>query len=163
MRDKSPTHQATGGSTFPSSAHTEQEGARAAAGCALPLDPPEHTSGEGPAQVPLTAPPSLSYVKAGEGLELGSHAFLRPLPPCCSMIASPYWARIIGDVSNHRDAEVLVKVVATLFDAEGFPVGVHDDFMVLDAEQKSEFDIKIGVFYENVSTYGLETVETEEF
>jgi hypothetical protein len=107
--------------------------------------------------------PRLSYIKAGDGLELGSHAFLRPLPPCCSQIASPYWARVIGAVSNIGKSEVLVKVMATVFDEEGRALGTHGDFMVLDGGEKGEFDIKIGSFCDNVRAYGLEATEAEDF
>jgi hypothetical protein len=107
--------------------------------------------------------PRLAFIKEGEDLELGDHAFLRPLPPCCAQIASPYWARVIGSVSNKRDCEALVKVLATLFDEAGAALGTHGDFMVLDGGEKSEFDIKITSFYDNVRTYGLEVVETDGF
>lgn len=105
-------------------------------------------------------PPRLSYVTSGEGLELGNHAFLRPLPPCCAQIASPYWARIIGAVSNTGGREVLVKVIATLFDEEGTALGAHFDFMALDGGEKSEFDIKITSFYDHAYAYGLEVTES---
>ncbi len=108
----------------------------------------------------LTQPPSLAYTKSDDGIELGDHAFLRPLPPCCAKIASPYWARIIGTVVNTRSDETFVTINATFFDVHGNPVGLHNDFMVLDPGQKGEFDIRISVFYENVSTYGLEAAES---
>ena len=110
-----------------------------------------------------SAPPQLSCVRTEGDLELGSHAFLRPLPPCCAQIASPYWARVIGAVSNKGTREVPVKVVATLFDEGGRVLGTHSDFMLLDGGERSEFDIKITSFYDNVRTYSLEVVETEDF
>jgi hypothetical protein len=106
-------------------------------------------------------PPRLSFVAAGEDLELGSHAFLRPLPACCAQIASPYWARVIGAISNKGTDEVLARVVVTLFDEEGRALGTHEDFMTLDGGEKSEFDVKITGFYDNARAYGLEAVETE--
>ena len=105
-------------------------------------------------------PPELAYVKTAPGLELGNHAFLRPLPPCCAQIASPYWARVIGAVSNSRSDEALIQVIATLFDDDGTVLGTHADFMVLDGGEKSEFDIKITKFYDRVRTYGLEAADS---
>ncbi len=107
-----------------------------------------------------TQPPELAYAKAAPGLELGNHAFLRPLPPCCAQIASPYWARIIGAVSNERSDEALIQVIATLFDDDGTVLGTHTDFMVLDGGDKSEFDIKITKFYDHVRMYGLEATDS---
>ena len=116
----------------------------------------EESSAEGTAR-----PPELEYVRAADGLEIGNHAFLRPLPPCCAQIASPYWARVIGSVSNKRAHEAPVRVIATLYDKNGHTLGEHADFMILDSGDESEFDIKITSFYENVRAYGLEVTDDE--
>jgi len=107
-------------------------------------------------------PPELAYVRAAPGLELGNHAFLRPLPPCCAQIASPYWARIIGAVANNRPVEAMIEIIATLFDEQGKIQGSHADSMFLDGGERSEFDIKITTFYDRVATYGLEIIETDD-
>jgi len=111
----------------------------------------------------VQAPPELSFVRTAPGLEVGHHAFLRPLPACCAQIASPYWARVIGDVLNKGSDEVLIHVAAVIFDEQGLSLGEHTDFMVLDAGCKGEFDIKISTFYDNARTYGLEVRETTDF
>ena len=109
----------------------------------------------------VAPPPELEYVRVAPGMEMGNHAFLRPLPVCCAQIASPYWARVIGSVSNRRADEAPVRVAATLFDKNGHVLGEHTDFMILDSGEKSEFDIKITSFYEDVRAYGLEVTDDE--
>jgi len=111
----------------------------------------------------IQAPPELSFVRTPPGLEVGHHAFLRPLPACCAQIASPYWARVIGDVFNKEGDEVLIHVAAVIFDEHGLSLGEHTDFMVLEAGGKGEFDIKISTFYDNARAYGLEVRETSDF
>jgi hypothetical protein len=117
---------------------------------------------KGNCTAPPAQPPELVYVRPIPGLDLGSHAFLRPLPPCCAQIASPYWGRVIGVVSNSRADEVLINVTATLFDENGRTLGTHSDFMVLDGGARSEFDIKITTFYDHVGSYGLEVTEAHD-
>ena len=118
---------------------------------------------KGACSASLQGSPTLSFVRTDPGLQLGSHAFLRPLPACCAQIASPYWARVIGDVSNNGSDEVLINVSAIIFDEQGLPLGSHADFMVLDPGGKSEFDIKISTFYDNACAYGLEVTESHDF
>lgn len=110
-----------------------------------------------------TGSPELSFIRTAPGLKLGNHVFLRPLPACCAQIASPYWARVIGDISNNGSEEVLVHVAAVIFDEQGSSLGEHTDFMVLGPGDKSEFDIKISTFYDNARMYGLEVTETHDF
>jgi hypothetical protein len=108
-------------------------------------------------------PPELSFIRTPPGLELGNHAFLRPLPACCAQIASPYWARVIGDICNNGSDEVLVHIAAVILDINGLSLGEHTDFMVLEPGGRSEFDIKISTFYDNARLYGLEVMETRDF
>ena len=111
----------------------------------------------------VQAPPELSFIRTAPDLEIGHHAFLRPLPACCAQIASPYWARVIGDVFNSRADEVLIHVAAVILDEHGLSLGEHADFMVLEAGSKGEFDIKISTFYDNARAYGLKVTETSNF
>ena len=106
--------------------------------------------------------PTLAYVRTAPGIELGSHAFLRPLPPCCAAIASPYWGRVIGAVSNTGTEDVLIHITATMLDNEGRALGSHADFMALDKGDRSEFDIRITTFYDHVHSYGLEVTEASD-
>ena len=117
---------------------------------------------EGACSAAVQGPPALCFVRTAPGLELGNHAFLRPLPACCAQIASPYWARVIGDISNNGSDEVLIHVSAIIFDEQGLSLGAHTDFMVLDPGDKSEFDIKISTFYDNACAYGLEVTESRD-
>jgi hypothetical protein len=111
----------------------------------------------------VQGPPELSFIRTVPGLELGNHAFLRPLPACCAQIASPYWARVIGDISNNGSDEVLIHIAAVILDNDGLPLGEHTDFMVLGPGERSEFDIKISIFYDNARAYGLKVTETNNF
>jgi hypothetical protein len=110
----------------------------------------------------VSQPPKSTYRKTAKGLEFGDHAFLRPLPPCCAQSASPYWARIIGTVKNNGPIEVMVTIIATIFNGTNEAMGTHNDFMALDAGEKGEFDIKIKTFYDNAAAYGLEATESLE-
>ncbi|MBA4418324.1 MAG: hypothetical protein C0392_10505 [Syntrophus sp. (in: bacteria)] len=107
-------------------------------------------------------PPKTAYRKAAAGLELGDHAFLRPLPPCCAQSASPYWARIIGTVKNNGPVEAMVTIAAVIFNGNSENMGTHNDFMALDPGEKGEFDIKIKTFYDDIAAYGLEVTESLE-
>jgi hypothetical protein len=111
----------------------------------------------------VQGPPELSFVRTAPGLELGNHAFLKPLPACCAQIASPYWARVIGDISNNGSDEVLIHIAAVILDKDGVSLGEHTDFMVLEPGARSEFDIKISTFYDDARAYGLEVTETHDF
>ena len=104
-------------------------------------------------------PPKLEYVRVAPGLGLRNHALLRPLPVCCARIASPYWARVIGSISNKRAEEAPVRIVATLLGSNGEVLGEHSDFMILGGGDNGEFDVKITSFYEDVRAYGLEVTD----
>ena len=109
----------------------------------------------------VASPPELEYVRVAPGIDMGNHAFLRPLPVCCAQIASPYWARVIGSISNKRADEAPVRVIATLFGPKGETLGEHTDFMILDSGDESGFDVKITSFYEDVRAYSLEVTDDD--
>jgi hypothetical protein len=110
----------------------------------------------------IQRPPELFFVKTVPDLKLGNHAFPRLLPAYHAQIASTFWTRVMGDISNTRSYEVLAHIAVVIFDEHGVPIEKHQDFLAFETWSGSEFDIKISPFYDNARTYGLEVTKTDD-
>jgi hypothetical protein len=104
-----------------------------------------------------------NYSDVPADIVLESHIFLVSQLPCCAQIALPYWAKITGRIINNQAKEVLLTIVATVFDNDGLTLADYSDVMALDGGQKGEFEIKLVEHHDRAKTYALTIKETEQF
>lgn len=100
-------------------------------------------------------------VRTVDGITLEDHIFLISQLPCCAQLALPFWAKITGRITNNREEETLLAVVATLLDNDGLPLAQYSDVMVLDAGEKGEFEVKLIEHHDRADAYRLTVEETE--
>ena len=98
-----------------------------------------------------------------EGVILESHIFLVSQLPCCAQIALPYWAKITGRIINNKAEEMLLTIVATVFDSDGLALTDYIDVIALDGGQKGEFEVKLVEDHDKAKTYALTIKETAQF
>ena len=97
------------------------------------------------------------------GMVLERHIFLVSQLPCCAQLALPFWAKITGRIINNKAEEVLLTIVATVFDNDGLALADYTDVMALDGGQKGEFEIKLVEYHDRAKTYTLTIKETTRF
>jgi len=100
-------------------------------------------------------------IQVTEGIVLENHIFLVSQLPCCAQLALPFWAKITGRIMNNKTQEVLLTVVATLFDNDGLTLGDYTDAVALDEGQKGEFEVKLVEYHDRAKTYALTIKEAE--
>jgi hypothetical protein len=98
-----------------------------------------------------------------EGIILESHIFLVSQLPCCAQLALPFWAKITGRIINNKAEEMLLTIVATVFDNDGLALTNYTDVMALDGGQKGEFEVKLVEDHDKAKTYALTIKETAQF
>jgi hypothetical protein len=98
-----------------------------------------------------------------EGIVLESHIFLVSQLPCCAQLALPFWAKITGRIINNKAEEMLLTIVATVFDNDGLALTDYTDVMALDGGQKGEFEVKLVEYHDRAKTYTLKIKETKQF
>ena len=102
-------------------------------------------------------------IQVPESIILENHIFLISQLPCCAQLALPFWAKITGRIINNKAEEVLLTIVATVFDNDGLALADYTDVMALDGGQKGEFEVKLVEYYSRATTYSLTIKETEQF
>ena len=106
--------------------------------------------------------PGLSAVVAPEGIELKDPLFLPTLLPCCSQLALPYMAKVIGMIGNHLADEVMVKVTVALLDGAENTIGEGSDVVAVESREWAKFEIKIVEMNEQVKRYRITAERTDE-
>ena len=101
-------------------------------------------------------------VDVPEGIVLENHIFLISQLPCCAQLALPFWAKITGRIINNKAEEMLLTIVVTLFDNEGFVLADYTDVIALDGGQKGEFEVKLIEHLDRAKAYALTVKETEQ-
>jgi hypothetical protein len=107
-------------------------------------------------------PPTFLKLDTAPGIEIKGHAFILSPPPCCSQTALPFWAKVIGGITNNRSEEITVRVAVRLFDGDGSLVATYSDDMMLEGGEKGEFDVKLTDFERRAGLYSLEVEATDE-
>jgi hypothetical protein len=102
-------------------------------------------------------------IDIAEGIVLESHIFLISQLPCCAQLALPFWAKITGWIINNKAEEMLLTIVATIFDNDGLALTDYTDLMALDGGQKGEFEVKLVEYHDRAKTYALTIKETAQF
>ena len=102
-------------------------------------------------------------IDIAEGIMLENHIFLVSQLPCCAQLALPYWAKITGRIINSKAEEMLLTIMATVFDNDGLALADYTDVMALDGGQKGEFEVKLVEYHDRAKTYSLTIKETEQF
>lgn len=106
-------------------------------------------------------PLSCNSIQITEGIVLENHILLVSQLPCCAQLALPFWAKITGRIINNKTEEVLLTVVATLFDNDGLTLADYTDAVALDEGQKGEFEVKLVEYHDRAKTYALTIKEAE--
>jgi len=99
-------------------------------------------------------------VESAPRLPVSGNKFIVVPLPCCSLLALPYWAKVIGEVRNTGSEEVLVKVVVRLLDADSTVLQEGYDTLVLDPGERGRFDIKLSEFTRDAAAYSISVEET---
>jgi hypothetical protein len=97
-----------------------------------------------------------------DGIELENHIFLVSQLPCCAQIALPYWAKITGRIRNNLSREVLLNIVATLFDDDDLMLADYTDVIALDSGEQGEFEVKLIEYHDRAKTYAIAIKEMEQ-
>ncbi len=101
-------------------------------------------------------------IRVIDGVELENHIFLVSQLPCCAQIALPYWAKITGRIKNALPREVLLNIVATLFDNDDLMLADYTDVIALDRGEKGEFEVKLIEYHNGAKIYAIDIKEIEQ-
>jgi hypothetical protein len=107
------------------------------------------------------AVPHFAGLRGAEGLEISDHLFLLSLLPCCAQLALPYWAKVTGGIWNRTARDLTAVVSVTLFDIRHEVLAHYSDTVLLDAGDRSNFEVKLVEFGDRTVSYRLE-IDTAE-
>jgi hypothetical protein len=105
--------------------------------------------------------PDFAGISGTEGLRIDDHLFLPSLLPCCAQLALPYWAKVTGDISNDTDSDLAVVVSVALLDGGERVVERYSDRVLLDAGERSNFEVKLVEFRDKTVRYRIEIDASE--
>jgi hypothetical protein len=105
--------------------------------------------------------PVLLRLSMAPGIEIKGHAFILSPAPCCSQTALPFWAKVIGRISNSRADEIMINVRVTLFGEDGSPAAAYSEEILLEGKEEGEFDVKLTDFGKRAHRYSIEVEEAD--
>jgi hypothetical protein len=105
----------------------------------------------------VPALPHCLSVDVEPGLAVNRHLLLPSPVACCAQTTLPFWARIIGTIKNHTDAEGLVSVTVMLLDDRSAPLAGYSDIMAIESGDEAEFDVKLVEYGDRTASYTITT------
>jgi hypothetical protein len=103
----------------------------------------------------VPAPPHCLSIDVEPGLNVDRYLLLPSPVACCAQTTLPFWARIIGTIRNHTDAEGLVSVTVMLLDDRSAPLAGYSDIMAIESGDEAEFDVKLVEYGDKTAAYTI--------